>query len=173
MKHKTEIILWVLNVVAWVVFIGLLVETGAIIFSWAVSLIKTLAASDLYEGLDLSAYKNASSVHYHVLVWIKVVFYGGQAFVAYLMTKLMAKLNIERPFDTEVAQLMHRISMGIFQVWLIALFHNMQVEYVEKKYDIAGNPISLDFILLAGIVYVFAEMFKRGVEMQAENELTI
>ena len=173
MKHKTEIILWVLNVVAWVVFIGLLIETGAILFSWVVSFFKAWAARDLYKGLDLSAYKNFSSVHYHILVWIKAVFYGGQAFVAYLMTKLMGKLNMEQPFQAEVAQLMDKISMGIVQVWLIALFHNIQVDYLEKKYDISGNPISLDFILLAGIVYVFAEMFKRGVEMQAENELTI
>jgi hypothetical protein len=54
------------------------------------------------------------------------------------------------------------------------MLYNGHAEWLSKR--IAGlqeNLISGEFILLAGVVFVFSQIFKKGVEIQSENELTI
>ena len=58
-------------------------------------------------------------------------------------------------------------------VWGIAMVHNIHIAIVDKLYGITSDYIPGDFLFLAGIVYVFAQMFKPGVEIQSENELTV
>ena len=173
MNSKTENLLRVMHVLAWVVFIGLLIKAGAVIISYFISLSNPQAAKDLYEGMDLSAYKNQSFIHYTSVVAYKVVLFIAQAYIAFLITRLLSKLNISRPFNTDVVRLMKKISYSILSVWLIAMVYNLHVAILERSYGIVATYISGDFIFLAGVIYVLAQMFKRGVTIQSENELTI
>jgi hypothetical protein len=96
-----------------------------------------------------------------------------QAYIAFLMTRLLSKLNISKPFNADVVKLMQKISYAILCVWLITLIYDIHVAILEKMHGLVATYISGDFIFLAGIVYVFAQMFKRGIEFQSENELTV
>jgi hypothetical protein len=173
MKSKTENLLKVMNFLAWVVFIGLMIVAGAIIISWFVSIGNPQAAKNLYKGMDLSAYRQQSFMHYTFVVWYKVMLYITQAYIAFLMTRLLSRLNISKPFSADTAILMQKISYAILCVWLIAMIHNIHIYLLEKSYGLVARYISGDSIFLAGIVYVLAQLFKRGVEIQSENELTV
>jgi hypothetical protein len=173
MKSKAENLLMVMHILAWVVFIGLVTIAGSIIISWFVSLGNSQAAKDLYKGLDLSAYRQHSFVQYTFVVGYKVVWYITQAYIAFLMTSLLSKLNIARPFNADAVKLMQKISYSILCVWLVAMAYNIHVGILEKRYGLVATYISGDSIFLAGIVYVLAQMFKRGVEIQSENDLTV
>ena len=172
-KTKTENLLMAMNVIAWVVFIGLLVVVGSIIISWFVSIGNPQAAKDLYKGMNLYAYRQYSFAHYTFVAGYKVILYIMQAYIAFLMTRLLSGLNISRPFNADIVQLMQKISYAILGVWLIIMAHNIHVAILEKSYGLVATYISGDSIFLAGIVYVFAQMFKRGAEIQSENELTV
>ena len=52
MTTKTETILVVLNVLVWIVFIGFMVEAGALVVSYLISVVKPEAAKNLYRSLD-------------------------------------------------------------------------------------------------------------------------
>jgi hypothetical protein len=173
MKSKTQKLLTVMNILAWIVFIGLLIQAGSIIISYVVSIGNAQAAKDLYRGMDLSVYRQQSFGHYTFLVGYKVIFYIMQAYIAFLMTRLLSRLNISKPFNADVVKLLQEISHSILCVWLVAMVYNIHAAILEKSYGIAAAYISGDSIFLAGIVYVLAQMFKRGVEIQSENELTI
>jgi hypothetical protein len=54
MTKKDDFILKALNVVAWVIFIGLCVEAGALIFNFIFTLFKPIASNNIYKGLNLS-----------------------------------------------------------------------------------------------------------------------
>ena len=58
-------------------------------------------------------------------------------------------------------------------VWGIAMVHNIHIAIVDKLYGITSDYIPGDFLFLPGIVYMFAQLFRRGVEIQSENELTV
>jgi hypothetical protein len=85
----------------------------------------------------------------------------------------LSKLNLEKPFSSRVQGLMQQISYSIFYLWIIAIVHNAHVRYIAKRYDFSMNLFSSDFIFLAGIIFIFAQIVKRGIELQSENDLTI
>src|SRR3954463_9592932 len=113
MKLKTTTLLRALHVVAWVMFIGLMIRAGAVVTSYIVSIGNPVAAKDLYMGMDLSLYRDFSFPHYTLLVLYKVLLFSMQAYIAYLITSLLSKINISKPFSTDVAGLMQKISYAI------------------------------------------------------------
>ena len=173
MKSNTEKLLMVMRVLAWVVFIGLCIKAGAMLISYVVSIGNAIAAKNLYSDTDFSAYRQLGLTHYTFIVGYQVVYIITQAYAAYLVTMLLTKLNISRPFSQEVVALMQRLSYCILNVWVVAVINNIHVGILEQKLGIPANEISVDAIFLAGVVYVLAQMFKRGVEIQSENELTV
>lgn len=173
MKSKTETLLTVMKILAWIVFIGLMVVAGSIIISYFVSIRNALAAKDLYKGMDLYPYRQYSFVHYSFIVGYKVLLNITQAYIAFLMTSLLSRINISKPFNADVVKLMQKICYSILCVWLVTMVHNIHVAILEKSHGLVATYISGDSIFLAGIVYVLAQMFKRGVEIQTENELTV
>ena len=173
MKSKTEKLLTIMNILAWVVFIGLLIKAGSIIISYFVSISNDEAAKNLYRGLDLSAYKHQNFWHYTFLVGYKVILCVTQAYIAFLLTSLLTRLNISKPFNADVVKLLQKISYSILCVWLVAMVHNIHLAILGKMYGLSTTYISGEFIFLAVIVYILAQMFKRGVELQQEQDLTV
>ena len=52
MKTKTDKILAAMNVVTWIVFIGLMIKAGGILVTYGVSIWKPEGAKSLYEGTE-------------------------------------------------------------------------------------------------------------------------
>ena len=170
---KTERILKTMYILSWIVFIGLCIKTGTILISYFISIGKPEAAKNLYAGLDLFEYYNYSFRQYTFIVSYKIGSFATEAYIAYLVTNLLSALNLEKPFNVEVQKLMQSISYSIFNLWILALAHNAHVQFIGQKNNFDLNLFSSDFIFLAGIIFIFAQIIKRGIEIQSENELTI
>ena len=91
---------------------------------------------------------------------------------------LLLKLNLEKPFSTFVSAQITKMSYLTLSIGLISYI----ASEIAKKMGQTGYEIeplnqfwvdSEAFILMAAIVYVIALIFKKGVELQSENELTI
>ena len=173
MKSRTENLLMVLNILSWIAFVGIAIKAGSVIISYFVSIGNPIASKNLYNGTDFSAYRQQGFGHYTLIVLYRVLFYVMQAYVAFLLTRLLSNLNISRPFNTDVAALLQKISIYILGVWAVAMLYNIHIAILDKLHGIVPTYISGDFIFFAGIVYVLAQLFKRGVEIQSENELTV
>ena len=170
---KTKNILKVMHILSWIVFIGLCIKTGAILISYLVSIGNPEAAKNLYAGLDLSEYYNYSFIHYSFIVIYKIILFSVEAYIAFLVINLLKKLNIHQPFNTNVQRLMQHISYGVFYLWILAIIHNTHLQFIGIKYHFKMEVFSSDFIFLAGIIFIFAQIVKRGIEIQQENDLTI
>ena len=162
-----------MNVVAWIALIGLSIKAGAILISYGVSLGNEDAAKDLYEGMSYFAYKQNSNVQYTILVFYRVLQYSLQAYIAFLVIKLLSNLNIDRPFNSDALKKMQGISYCVIFIWAIVVAHNIHVGILESTTGIKATLLSSEFVYIAGIVYVFSLLFKRGLELQSENDLTI
>jgi Protein of unknown function (DUF2975) len=174
MKTKTERILAIMNVLAYLALIGLLIKAGAILTSYIVSLRNPEGAKNLYLGLNLYTLKEFSFWHYSLNVLLLIALPLFEAFVAYLVIKVLTKIKLENPFTADVSDILERISYFIFGTWIIALFYNEHTGMMLKKIPgLSENKVSTEFIFLAGVVFVFAQIFKKGVEIQSENELTV
>lgn len=174
MKTKTESILTAMNVLTWVVFIGLLIHAGAIIVSYSISIINPEGAKNLYMGLDLFSLRKLDFWKYSVTAFLMIALLGLKAYTAYLVIQILSKINLEHPFTMSVALLIEKVSHVIFGIWLLAMLSNAFHAWLLKSgVPIPENWISGEFIFLAGVIFIIAQIFKKGIEIQSENDLTI
>src|ERR1700758_1675699 len=111
MKTSTKQILNVMNVLSWIIFVCLCIRTGAIFFSCFVSVfLNPVAAKDLYIGLNLYDLKQLGMGHYLIMVLFILILSALKAFMFYRVIKIFMKINYVRPFSSEVAELISRIS---------------------------------------------------------------
>jgi len=179
MKTKTKKILTIMNIISWVVFIGLCIKTGAILYSFFVSLfINPVAASNLHLGLNLSNLYRFNISHYATIVSLIIFLSGLKAYLFYLLIKIFLKINFVHPFSTEVSLLISRISYVALGIGILTLAGNSYCEWLTKQgvvfpdlqVYLGGDD---EFLLLGGIIFVIAQVFKKGIEIQSENELTV
>jgi hypothetical protein len=170
---NTERILKIMKFFSWFAFIGLLIKSGTILVTYLLSISNAEAAKNMYEGLNLYEYLNYSFLNYTIIVFYKIILFAVEAYIAYLIIKLLKKLNLKQPFSIDVHTLMKKISYAIFYLWIIAIVHNTHIQIIGKKHNFEMSLFSSDFVFLSLIIFIFAQIVKRGIEIQSENDLTI
>ncbi len=172
---KTSQILKSMKVVSWIIFIGICIKAGAILISFIVSLfVNQEATKDLYLGLDLSSIYSFSQGHYVAFVVFMLLLLAVQAFIFFLVIKLFSKFDEQIPFSQSIAYLISKISYVSLSAGLIALIGTGISKWLFKQgvtfnFDWAAE----EFMFMAGVVFIVGLFYKRGVEIQSENELTI
>ncbi len=176
---KTKQILSILNVLAWIAFISLCIKTGTLIFNLIFSLfINPEGLKDLYFIVDFSELFKTSLYEYISLMSLLIFVVGLQAYLFYVTTRLFENINLENPFNEVVSNLILKISYVAFEIGILNFItSNYYQRLIKKGIELPDiNEVlssSSQFIFLAGIIYVIAQIFKRGIELQTENDLTI
>ena len=179
MKSNTKQVLKVLHVIAWIIFLGLCIKTGALLYSFFVSLaINPEGAKNLHLGLDLSNLYKYDTWHYITIVAYIIFLSGLKAYLFYLVIKIFLKINLVQPFSTEISFLVSKIgqvALGIGVLTLFALIYiawltDKGISFPDMQQYLGGAG---EFLLLGGIIFVISQVFKRGIEIQSENELTV
>jgi hypothetical protein len=179
MKKKTHELLIVMKVLTWIVFLGLCIKTGSLLISFFVSeFINPVAARNLYLGFDLSDLKAFSNGHYTAIVLSIVLLSALKALMFYLVIKIFLKLNLMNPFSADVALLIKKISYVALIIGALAIVVTEYSRWITEKgmvlitvTDFAGSGDS--FLFFAGIIFIIALVFNKGIEIQTENELTV
>lgn len=170
---KTKRILKIMKFFSWFAFIGLMIKAGAILVTYLLSINDAEVAKNLYEGINLFEYREYSLLHYSCIIIYKILLYGTEAFIAYLVIQLLQKLDMNQPFKVHTQQSMQKISKSIFYLWIIAIVHNTHMQLIGKKQGFEMDLFSSDFVFLSVIIFIFAQIVKRGIAIQSENDLTI
>ena len=170
---KTEKLLKIMKFFSWLAFIGLMIKSGTILVTYILSIENPEASKNIYEGLNLYEYRNYSFIQYSFIISYKVLLFSIEAYIAFLVIKLLRKLNIKQPFNFDVQRGMKQISYGIFYLWILAITHNAHVQFLAKRYDFEMELFSSDFVFLSVIIFIFAQIVKRGIEIQSENDSII
>jgi hypothetical protein len=136
-KTKTETILQVMNVLTWIVFIGLLIQGGSILFSYVVGFFNPEVSGKLYPGLDFSSLRETDFRQYTAVVSFIVVLYGLKAYTAYLVIMIISKINLTSPFSKTIADLIEKISYVLFEIFIISVIFNEYSKWLDKSYILA------------------------------------
>lgn len=177
MKHKstnTRQILSVMQVITWIAYIGLCIKTGAILISFGVSFVNPEAAKNIYKGLDLDSLRQVNFTYYVALVSFMVAILMMKAHVFYLVTRILSKITLANPFKMDVAKILEKVSYVLLGTWIVGMLSNAYTSWLLKRTGEVFNSGSTDdFLFMAGLVFIISQVFKRGVEIQSENELTV
>lgn len=178
MSKNNNYVFIALHVIAWLIFIGLSIEAGALIVNFIFSIYNPAIVKNLYEKLDLSEMYNRSSWVffgiYSFILFVSVL----KAYMFYVVIILISKMDLAKPFSSYVAAKIRKISYYTLSIGLISYIarqtaknlehHGFETDMLNKFW---GD--SEAYILMAAVIYVIATIFSRGVEIQNENDLTV
>lgn len=178
MSKTNNFVFWGLYIVAWLIFVGLCVEAGGLIVNFFFSLYKPEFIQNLYQKLDLTEMYNNS----------KLVFFGVYGFILtisilkaclfYTVIRLMHTMDLSRPFSIFVAKQISKISYYTLSIGLLSYIAKELVENL-MHYGFVIDHLnefwsdSQAFILMGAVIYIIATIFKKGVDIQNENDLTV
>lgn len=178
MSKKNDFILKALNVVSWIVFIGLCIEAGALLFNFILTLFNPVAANSIYKGLNLTTLYEINFAHYIGVMSFVVVLSLMKAYLFYLVVKIFMKLNLVKPFNVEIAKLIEKISYEAFAIAVVSVVaHQYSKRLIQSGYAVGDVGQYWDdtaaFLMMAAIIFVISQIFKKGIEIQNENDLTV
>lgn len=179
MKLNSNVVLKVLKVLTGVGFIGICVKAGSLLISYSVSMfVNPIGAKNLYMGLDLSQLKEQSSWEYSILLCCIFLIIALQALLFFVLLQIFKHLNLVSPFHEKIRKLILSLSILSFGIGLLSkitvgfsirfISQGMSFPHLFEHIDIGDS-----FIFFGGILFFISVLFKKGIELQNENELTI
>ena len=178
MSPQNNLVFKILTLIAWGIFIALCIEAGALMFNFIYSLFNPIAVKNLYQNLDLSDMYNRSKPVYFFIFSLVLVIAFMKSVLFYGVIKLISKLDLNRPFSDFVSQQITRISYITLSIGILSFWARQSAKNLAHR----GYQISLlenfwvdsqAYMLMAAVIYVIATIFKRGIELQKENDSTI
>ena len=75
----------------------------------------------------------------------------------------------------EAALLLEKIGYFLISIWIVGTIADNYIQWLAKRIgqNISELDIDFNYLFIAGIVYIISQVFKRGVEIQTENDLTV
>ncbi len=178
MSKTNNFIFWALYIVAWIIFVGLSIEAGGLIVNFFFSLYKPEIVQNLYQKLDLTVmYKESKLAFFGVYSFILIISIL-KAVLFYIVIRLMHKMNLSKPFNTFVARQITYISYYTLSIGLLSYVARQVTKSLMHHGFVPDNinqfwADSHAFILMGAIIYIIATIFKKGVDIQNENDLTV
>ena len=184
MASKHTYFLKTLQVLAWVLFIGLCVEAGGIMVNTIISLFfHPEASSRFWGGLNLYGLYQFNQSYFVTLVVLLSVVAVLKCILFYLIVDLFQqnKVDFAFPFNEMLGNYLFNLSylafgIGFFSYWGSQVAKNA---LLESKNILSATLNSLQlqgadvWIFMGFILLIFALIFKKGMEIQSDNELTI
>ncbi len=167
-------LLKIMPALTWIVLGLYVAEAGAILISYTISCINPEGAKNIYMGLNLYDLRQFSFWYYTGSVFFLVVLPLMKSWIAFLVVKTLSKFNLKNPFTMEVARRLDKICFFTLGTWFVTLLSNLYISLLmEITGKLYGNRLSTDFIFMVGLMFIISTVFRRGVEIQSENELTV
>ena len=180
-KISTNQMLKILYVISWIIFIGVCIEAGSFIANTVFAIVNPVVVKHLWQEVDLSDLFKYDHGYFFVVTLTMSITALMQAWIFYFIIKILhdKKLNIAKPFNKEVGRFIFRIS---YLALLIGLFSWWGVKYVawlvtQGVHMPDSQSLRLDgagvWLFMSVTLFVIAQIFNRGIEIQSENELTV
>ena len=101
-----------------------------------------------------------------------------KAVLFYEVIVLVSKIDLSKPFNSFVSRQISQISYYTLSIGLLSFIARQSAKNLLHHGFVTDNlnqfwEDSEAFILMAAIVYIIATIFKKGIELQNENDLTV
>ena len=178
MSKTNNIVFLGLQIVAWIIFTALCVDAGGLLVNFVFTLFNPEIVSNLYQKLDLSdMYERSQSAFFSMYSFILVIAIL-KAVLFYIVAMLVSKIDLSKPFNNFVSKQISLISYYTLSIGVLSYIAQQSARNLLKRGFVTDNlnqfwADSQAFILMAAVIFVIAAIFKKGLEIQNENDLTV
>jgi len=181
-KISTKQILKILLVLSWIIFAGLGIEAGGFITKTFANLVlPPEEAAKFWRQADLTALYRHNQSHYVMLASIVIITTVLKTLMFYFIVRILhsKELNLSKPFNDVVRRFVLIIAylavgIGIFSLWGSKFSGQLISQGVAipdiQELRLGGADV---WLFMGVILFVIAQIFNRGIEIQSENELTV
>jgi len=177
MKTRTEKILVVLRILAFMGAIKYSIDCGSQLTNLVASFINPEWAKRTYEvNLDIFNIREKSIAFYSYAMCLTIAVSVLKTLIWYVVLDLLSKLKLQTPFSMEVEKKLERIAYLLLAVWIVSspfwktyMYYLTQATGIQLPATNSGD----EYLFMAGIIYIISQVFKRGIEIQEENQLTV
>jgi Protein of unknown function (DUF2975) len=177
MKTRTERILMVLKFLALLGGIWYSILCGSRLLTLVASFISPDWAKHTYEAdQNIFSIRGHSIGFYVCAMCLTIMVSALKAVIWYVVYGLLSKLKLQTPFSMEVEKKLERIAYLLLGVWIVSsIFWKTYIYYLSQATGIQlpANNTGDEYFFMAGIIYIISQVFKRGIEIQEENQLTV
>lgn len=182
MSTKTDYAFKTLNIVSWIIFIGVCIEAGGFIINTVFTLFfNPVGAGKFWTEVDLSELYNYNECYYVIVTSLMIIAAVLRALMFYIIVRIFhdKKFNLSQPFNESVRRFILNIAylalgIGFFSFWGAKYAESFVVQGInmpDNQYLKLGGA---DVWLFMGVaLLVIGQVFKKGIEIQNENDLTV
>lgn len=181
-KITTTMMLKILYILSWVIFVGLCIDAGGFLSNTIYTLaVNSDLASHFWNKLDFSdLYNYDSGQFFAVTTYINIVAIL-KCILFYSIIKVLhdKHLNMKQPFNRAIGRFISMmayitLAIGLFSSWGKNYVHWLETKNIKIP-DVEFLKIDGDgvWFFMGIVLLVIAQIFKKGIELQEENELTI
>ena len=178
MSKTNNFVFWGLYIVAWLIFVGLSIEAGGLLVNFFFSMYNPEFVQNLYQKLDLTEMYKASRFAFFGIYSFILIISILKALLFYIVIRLMHKMDLSKPFNSFVARQIAQISYYTLSIGLLSYIARQLTKSVMHHGFVTDSlsqfwADSQAFILMGAVIYIIATIFKKGVDIQNENDLTV
>ncbi len=158
-------------------FVKYSIDCGAQLTHFVASFINTDWASRTYQvNMDIFNIREHSIWYYSYAMCLNIAVSALQAIIWYVVFDLLSKLKLQTPFSMQVEKKLETIAFLSLGVWIVSsIFWEIYTYYLlqDTGIQLPANNNGDEYFFMAGIVYIISQIFKRGIEIDDENQLTV
>lgn len=181
MKNYSHLAISFLKIILWISLvsasIAILVTTlclAAVVFDFNLSFLtgtKITVNDTAIKFTDLKQTGTFSFTVFGILIiaylWIFIKLVNNALNVLY-------KVDFQNPFNQETSNLITKLGFSAFVLGILNIAFSSIIPMLFKgNFAINFSFESFNFLMIAAILYIVSLIFKKGVELQSENDLTI
>lgn len=181
-RISAQQLLLILQIFCWIVFVGISIEAGGIIFNMLyTSLYNPVGADFFYNRLNFSSLYHFDKGYLGVITFIMSIVSVLKATMFYLIIHLLNNKN--QQLTTPFSHLVRKLILNIAFVTIgIAFFSNMGKNYTKWLVSQGVIMPSIEelgwdgtdvWFFMSMVLFIIAFIFKRGIQLQEDNDLTI
>lgn len=182
MRISNNLILKVLYILSWIIFVGICIEAGAIIFNAGYILVADLeSARRLWRIVDLTSLYDFDRGYFFVQNLIISIVAVMRAIIFYLIIKMLheKKLDLARPFNRDVSRFIMNVAGLALLIGLFSVSGGKMATWFEEQgvlmpdleqMRIGGADV---WLFMSVILFVIGQVIRKGIGLQEENELTV
>lgn len=163
MKIKTETILTVSKILAFLGVIGYSILWGSQLTTLVASFINPDWAKSTYEvDLNLFSIRGHSIPYYVNAMCLTIAVSVLKAIIWFLVFDLLSKLKLQTPFSMEAEKKLGRLAYLLLGVWIISsIFWKQYIYYLSRDTGIQlpANSSGDEYLFMAGIIYIISRVF--------------
>ena len=172
----------IVQVLSWIIFVGLCIQAGGFLFnSIFVLFFNSEGANKFWYEINLSSLYHLNQSHFVTFTGLMCIVTVLKAILFYNIVKVFhsKKINLAQPFNHFLKKFLLTVAsfafgIGLFSYWGTGFAKYLVLQGLQMP-DIAdlsfgGGDV---WLFMSIILVVIVQIIKKGIEIQQENELTI